>query len=96
MRKINKSIKIICLLVFLYVAFFSIQNFYQGYHDVDTSFNFMRLGMLGDIGTDGKYLLLTDVYLRGANRMTYSFVWLTLDCLLAVLIGYLWRKDDNT
>ena len=92
----NRTLKLILrglgIIVFLYVAFFSIQNFYQGYHDLDIAFNFLNLGMTGDINTNGQHVLLTDTYLRGVKRVTTSFVWLTIDCIFGVLIGYLYRS----
>lgn len=90
--KAKKLFSLILILVFLYIGFFSIQNFYQGYHDIDIAFNFLNLGMTGDYNTDGSFIMLTDTYLRGMDRMTTSFVWLTLDCLLGVLIGWNYKK----
>jgi len=85
-------IKGFLIILFLYVAFFSIQNFWQGYHDLDLSANFMNLGYIGDTGTDNKIFPLGETYLRGLNQMKISFIWLGLDCLLAVLVGYIYRR----
>jgi len=92
--KLNTIAKISLILVFLYVAFFSIQNFYQGYHDIDIAFNFIHLGMTGDYNTDGQFVMLTETYLRGVNRMTTGFVWLCLDCILGVFVGCLYMRKN--
>lgn len=89
--KIKTILKGVAIAIFLYIAFFSIQNFWQGYHDVDLSFNFLNLGYGADKGTDGQINLLQETYLRGLNQMRSSFIWLSIDCILAVLIGYLYR-----
>lgn len=90
--KAKKLVSLVLILGFLYVAFFSIQNFWQGYHDTDIAFNFLHRGMTGDFNTDGTYVMLTDTYLRGVNRMTTSFVWLCVDCILGVFIGWAHKK----
>ena len=93
MSKLTKLLKLIGLLVFLYVAFFSIQNFYQGYHSIDMAYNYVHA--MGDY--DGQMLKSMDeVYLRGVGLITRSFVWMCLDCLGAIVIGYFWRKNDNS
>ncbi len=86
-KKIKRTIRIIGILTFLYIAFFSIQNFYQGFHDLDITFNFLNLGINGDINTNGQFVLLTDTYLRGVKRVTTAFVWFCLNSILGVFIG---------
>jgi len=86
--KIKTILKGVAIAIFLYVAFFSIQNFWQGYHDIDLSFNFLNLGHSIDKGTSGQFVMLEETYLRGLNQMKSSFIWLCLDCILAVMIGY--------
>lgn len=89
--RIKTILKYISVGVFLYIAFFSIQNFYQGYHDLDIAFNFLNLGMSGDFNTDGSFVMLTDTYLRGLSRITTSFVWFCFDCILGVYIGMMFK-----
>lgn len=74
---------------------FSIQNFWQGYHSMDTAFNFLNLGMKADVGSDGYHTELTQVYIIGVNQMTTSFIWLCLDIIVGVGIGYLFRKSES-
>ncbi len=93
--KVKNILKVVCIIAFLYISFFSIQNFWQGYHDVDTSFNFMRLGLIGDINTDGSFVMLDATYLRGVNRMNAAFIWLGLDCILGVFIGMLFKLGNG-
>lgn len=93
MSKLNKLLKLCSLLVFIYILTFSMQNFWQGYHDVDLSFNFLNLGYGSDTGTDGQVNLLHTTYLRGLNQMRDSFIWICLDMLLGLVIGYIWRCD---
>ena len=92
MGKLNKLLKIGLLLLFVYILIFSTSNFYQGYHDLDIAFNFLNIGLTSDINTGGQEIMLNATYLRGLNRITYSFVWLCLDVLVGLLIGYLWRS----
>ena len=87
----KKVIRIILILVFLFIAFFSIQNFYQGYHSVDIAYNFLNLGYTQDVSTNGEIITLSQTYLNGVSLMTTSFVWFALNCLLGVLIGYLYK-----
>ena len=93
MGKLNKLLKLSLLIIFVYILIFSIQNFWQGYHDTDTAFNFLNLGLTSDINTGGQEIMLNATYLRGVDRMTSSFVWLCLDVLVGLLIGYLWRSE---
>jgi len=95
MSKLKKLGKLTGLVIFLYILIFSSQNFWQGYHDVDLSFNFLNLGYGSDKGTDEQVHLLKTTYLRGLNQMSDSFVWFGLDMLLGVLIGYLWRSENR-
>jgi len=94
MSKLKKLCKLIGLIIFLYILIFSVQNFYQGYHDLDLSFNFLNLGYGSDVGTDGQTHLLHTTYLRGLNQIRDSFIWFGLDMLLGVLIGYMWRSEN--
>jgi len=89
--KIGNILKICVLFVFFYIAFFNIQNFYQGYNDIIIAFNF--ISSVGEnINTNGDILSLNATYLRGVTRMTSSFVWLTINCILGVVIGYLYKN----
>ena len=87
--------KLILIVIFLYILIFSIQNFWQGYHSMDTAFNFLNLGMKADIGTNGKLSDLTNVYLSGVNQMSMAFIWLCLDVIVGVVIGYLFRRSES-
>jgi len=91
MVKIKQIVKLSCIIVFLYVAFFSIQSFWQGFHDLDIAFNFLNLGMSQDINTDGQIITLSETYLRGLSRMEMAFIWLSLDSILGVIVGYLFK-----
>ena len=96
--RINIIIKGVLFVIFLYIAFFSIQNFWQGYHDVDLSFNFLNLGYSVDRETSGQFTMLNETYLRGLNQMKNGFIWLCIDCIFAVMIGYwhrLFNKNNN-
>ena len=91
-RKLKKILKYISIGAFLYILAFSIQNFYQGYHDVDIAFNFLHLKMTGDINTNGNFVSLSNTYLRGVGRMLNSFVWLIIDCIGGIYIGMIFKK----
>ena len=92
---IIKIIKPLSIILFLYIAFFSIQNFWQGYHDLDISFNFLNTGNFSDISTSWEVINLNNVYMMGLNQTRTSFIWLTLDCILAVVIGYIFKGDKR-
>ncbi len=79
------------ILAFLYIAFFSIQNFWQGYHQLDLSFNFLNQGFKFDVSTDGTPNTLTKGYIDGLNLMVTSFIWMCINCILGVIVGFLYR-----
>ena len=91
MKSIKTIIKGILIIGFLYVAFFGIQNFWQGYHDVDVAFNFANFGYVADTNTAGQVVNFQDIYFNGLLQMRMAFIWITIDCILAVVIGYLFR-----
>ncbi len=88
MKLNNKWIKLVLIITFLYISFFSIQNFWQGYHDLDISFNFLHLGYTQDTNNNGLTMTLEETYMSGLNNMRMAFIWLSLNCILAVIIGY--------
>jgi len=94
-KNLRKIASIVLLMVFLWVAFFSIQNFWMGYHKLDLSFNFLNQGFKFDVDTTGKTHTLTEGYITGLKGMTDAFIWMCLDCILAVVIGFIYKKNEK-
>lgn len=81
--------------VFLYVLAFSMMMFWQGYKDLDLSFNMVNLGHKADVGTNGELNNLSVIYLRGLNQMKDAVIWLTFNTIFGVWIGYLSKKING-
>jgi len=62
------------VVVFIFTSIVGIMLFLVGYHNVDMSVNFMKLGIEGyDETVGGKILKLEDVYLVGIRLMWIGF-----------------------
>jgi len=62
------------VVVFIFTSVVGIMLFLVGYHNVDMSVNFMKLGIEGyDETVGGKILKLEDVYLVGIRLMWIGF-----------------------
>lgn len=85
----QKIIRIILIGVFLYILLNSCMMFWNGYHNLDLSFNFLNLGYTQDKGINENYIKLEESYLTGLNGMRNGFMWLGFDLILAVYLGYL-------
>ena len=92
---IKESFKLGLILIFLYIAFFSIQGFWNGFHQLDLCFNFINQGIKFDVDTNGVSHELTQGYIDGLNMMKNNFIWMCIDCLLGVLIGFVYRGKNG-
>lgn len=93
MNEIIKKFGLITVvIVLLYTSYNGILSFWQGYHNLDSSFNYIHLGLNQDINTDGVVRSLRDTYLLGLNQMKNGFSWLCFDVILGVLTGFLIKK----
>ena len=63
-------------------------SFYRGYHNLDTSFNFLNLGYTQDLNVAGNLVSLKDYYLIGLNQMTTGLGWVCFGVILALVLGY--------
>jgi len=62
------------VVVFIFTSIVGVMLFLVGYHNVDLSVNFMKLGIEGyDETVGGKILKLEDVYLVGIRLMWVGF-----------------------
>ena len=93
--KIKNILLMLSVGVFIYVLAFSIMNFWQGYHDIDISFNMLNLGHKADVNTNGELNDLGVIYLRGLNRIKNSIIWLIFNTIFGVWIGYVSKKVNR-
>lgn len=97
-KLIKGSLGIVVLVVLLYTSYNAVIGFYSGFHNLDSSFNYLGLGLETDINTDGMVRSLKDTYLIGLSQMKNSFLWMTFDIILGVILGYLvrgYRNENN-
>jgi len=95
--KINKNLinilSIVVLITLLYTSYQAIITFYQGYHDLDTAFNFLNLGYKADFSLSGEDMALRTAYISGLKNIKWGFQWMIFDVILALITGYLMRIE---
>jgi len=62
------------------------RTFYRGYHNVDLTYNFNKIGFSLDLASDFKYHSLDEIYIIGLNDMKKA---MNLSALF-FCIGILW------
>lgn len=87
-KLLRNSITIIFLIFLLYTLINSIIYFYQGYHNIDTAFNYGNLGYEADINLDGEIVQLSGLYILGLNQILYAFKWMCFNVILGICLGY--------
>ncbi|MFA5485106.1 MAG: hypothetical protein WC260_02560 [Candidatus Pacearchaeota archaeon] len=88
---IKKHYKISLILIFcsvLYTIIKGIVSIYSGYHNLDLSFNFLKLGYTSDISTKFQFMSLEEVYTMGLNQVLSGTGWLCLSIILSLILGY--------
>ncbi len=83
------------LIGLLYTSYNAIIGFYSGFHNLDSSFNYLHLGLNQDINTDGVIRSLKDTYLLGLNQMKSACMWLVFDVILGIVFGYLLKRGEK-
>lgn len=81
------------LVILLYTSYNSIIGFYQGYHALDLSFNFLNLGYTQDQTLQGNIVTLKESYVSGLSLIKTSFQWLVFDVILSFIFGYLLKTE---
>lgn len=91
--RVKRAVNIVLIGVFLYILIYSVMLFYNGYHNLDLSFNFLNLGYTMDKGIDKHFISLEVSYLAGLNQMRSAFAWIGFDIILAFYVGYVIKLD---
>lgn len=69
-------------------------TFMQGMHNIDIAYNFLNLGYLEDLNTDGIVRSLEASYIKGINQVQIGFAKISLSSILGFIGGWLLSKKE--